>query len=98
MDNYELFKPLNRSIIRMKVFRFGTFYTYDTSYLDPSWSDDDILIVTSIYASLKHKKYDDNTAYSLSSMYVYQKSMPGLTYTSLGNNIIPHSTKKNTIV
>ena len=82
----------------MQVFKYGKIYIYDTNYLDTSWDDDDIFIATSLYASIKHKGYDDNTAYSLSSMYVYQKTMPGLSYTSVGNNIIPHNTKKNTIV
>lgn len=82
----------------MEVFKNGRFYTYDTNYLDPSWDDEHIFIATSIFASLKHKGYDDNTAYSLSSVYVYQITMPGISYVSLGNNIIPHKTKKNTIV
>jgi hypothetical protein len=82
----------------LNIFRNGTFYKYDIKYLDVSWSDNDIFIVTSLYASIKHKGHDDKTAYYLSSMYVYQKTMPGLSYTSLGNNIIPHSTKKNIIV
>lgn len=82
----------------LNIFRNGTFYKYDIKYLDVSWSDNDIFIATSLYASIKHKGYDDRTAYHLSSMYVYQKTMPGLSYTSLGNNIIPHNTKKNTIV
>lgn len=82
----------------MKVFKYGRFYTYDSNYLDPSWDDTDIFIATSMFATLKYKEYDTNTAYSLSSMYMYQKTMPGIHYTSLGNNIIPHNTKKNTIV
>ena len=82
----------------LNIFNNGVFYKYDTNYLDSSWSDNEIFIATSLYAYLKHKGHDDKTAYNWSSMYVYQKSMPGLTYTSLGNNIIPHNTKKNTIV
>ena len=82
----------------MQVFRNGKFYEYDISYLDRSWDDSDIFLATSVFASLKYKGYNDNTAYSLSSMYVYQISMPGISYTSRGNNIMPHNTKKNTIV
>lgn len=82
----------------MRIFKSGKFFTYNTQYFDRSWDDDDIFIVTSIFAALKYKGCDDNTAYSLSSMYVYQSTMPELTYASRGNNIIPHSTKKNTVV
>lgn len=89
---------MNESLNYLNIFRFGKFYSYNICYADPSWDNDNIFIAASLFASLKHRGYDDSEAYSLSSKYIYMKTMPGLNYTSLGNNIIPHSTKKNTIV
>lgn len=64
----------------MKVFRFGKFYEYDEDLIDKSWTKEQRFQASSLYATCCHLGYDESTSYSLSQMYVYYKSMPGLKY------------------
>jgi len=64
----------------MKVFRNGVFYDYNISYADSSWSYDQLLQVSSLYATCKNIGYDDEMAYSISHMYISMIIMPGLIY------------------
>jgi hypothetical protein len=64
----------------MKVFRKGQFYIYDESLCDASWSNDQILQASSLYATCIHLGYNEEMSYSLSHMYIYSLYMPGLKY------------------
>ena len=64
----------------MKVFRKGKFYDYDESDCDASWSYDQVLQASSLYATCKHLGYDEDLSYSLSFMYISKLVMPGLKY------------------
>ena len=64
----------------MKVFRKGTFFIYDESYSDDSWSYDQLLKASAFYATCKKYGYDDEISYSLSSIYVYLDDQPGIVF------------------
>jgi len=65
----------------MKVFRNGTFYDYDETYSDKSWSIEQLFKASSLYATCRHSGYDEQLSYSLAYMYVVcESSMPGTKY------------------
>lgn len=64
----------------MKLFRKGSFFEYDESYSDDSWSYDQLLKASAFYATCKNYGYDDEICYSLSSIYVYLDEQPGIVF------------------
>ena len=75
----------------MYVFRFGKIYNYDENYADSMWSNDELLIASSYYATCMYLGYNEELSYSLSYMYTSMKNQPELKYSDthmkLLNNI-----------
>ena len=64
----------------MKVFRFGTFYNYDTVNADSSWNKEQVFKAASFYATCIHLGYAEQLSYSLSYMFIRCESVPGTKY------------------
>jgi hypothetical protein len=81
----------------MKVFRYGTFYTYDEIYGDSSWNKTQLFKAASLYASCRHLGYDESISYSLSYIFITSESVPETVYeekyVKLLNTIMDHVEK-----
>ena len=62
------------------VFRYGKIYNYDEVYGNNSWGNEQYLIASSLYATLRHMNVSEDEAYSLSFMYVSQMYDPELDF------------------
>jgi len=60
--------------------RYGKIYNYDETYGSNTWSNEEFLIASSLFASLRHYQYSIEESYSLVYMYISLKGDPDIQY------------------
>jgi len=80
------------SVSAIPVFRKGTIIEYDTSYADSSWSNEELMEASSLYASCITRNIQSEKAYSIAFIYVMTKKYPDMcfekTYMDIINSIV----------
>jgi hypothetical protein len=72
----------------MKVFRYGKFYDYDTSFGDTSWSKEQMYKAASLYATCCHLGYDKHLSNTLSYIFIQCESVPETVYEEKYMNLL----------
>jgi len=76
------------------VFRNGTIITYNIKQSDPSWSYEDILIVSSFFATCIINSIPEQLSYCLSFIYIMNKKHPDMLFEKTHMNMINNVLKR----